>query len=318
MPIQVYAQVFLCTLLWGSAFPVAKTALEYVGPLNVAGLRFTLAGLILLSLSLFVDRAPLSIHVLYGRTGPPNPRWGYVMLVGLLGTSVFYGLFFIGVNMTSASSAAAVDAASPIIHAMMAHFFLHHDRLNPRKAVALATAFAGILTISVLKPASGDAGTSTLGCLIILISLFFGGAGTMLVVRYTGSLSLIRLTGFQMCFGGTLLLVMAYLREGMVPWQQPGLWKLAVLIGWLAIVSAAAFRMWYGIIRRYKVTSLSVFSFLSGTWGVIMSIAFLGDPVTWPLVVGGSLVIAGVIQMHLSGEGHARPEPADNLPEGAL
>lgn len=317
MPIHVYAQVLLCTLLWGSAFPVGKTALSYVGPLNVAGLRFTLAGLILLSLSLFVDRKPLSTHVLHGHTGPESPRWKYVMLIGFLGTCVFYGLFFTGVNMTSASSAAAVDAASPIIHALMAHFFLHHDRLSSRKLVALATAFTGILTISVLKPVGVVSGTNTLGCLLILISLFFGGGGTMLVIRYTGSLSLIRLTGYQMCFGGILLLLLAYAKEGLVPWQQPEIWKLGLLIGWLAIVSAAAFRMWYGIIRRYKVTSLSVFSFLSGTWGVVLSIFFLGDPVTWPLVLGGLLVIAGVIQMHFNGEGHARPVPVEKLSEAA-
>ncbi len=314
MPIQVYLQVLICTLLWGSAFPVAKTALGIIGPLNAAGLRFTLAGLILLSLSLFIDRKPLSTHVIYGNAGPQNPRWGYVMLVGFLGTCLFYGMFFTGVNLTSASSAAAVDAASPIVSAVMAHFVLHHDRLTWRKAIALTTAFLGILVISVLKPAGVNSGTNTLGCLLILISLFFGASGTMLVIRYTGSLSLIRLTGFQMCFGGALLLLLAFLREGIIPWHSPEIGKLALLIGWLAIVSAAAFRIWYGIVRRYKVTSLSVFSFLSGTWGVILSILFLGDPITWPLVLGGILVVIGVIQMHLSGEGHARPVPPESMP----
>ena len=92
MKIKLLA-IFAC-LLWGSAFAGAKIGFTYTTPLHLSGMRFTLAGLLLVPFLLWqgVDwKANLK-------------EWRYMALFGLLQTFIQYGLFFMGLNCTGDSS----------------------------------------------------------------------------------------------------------------------------------------------------------------------------------------------------------------------
>ncbi|MGI8908667.1 MAG: DMT family transporter [Candidatus Sumerlaeaceae bacterium] len=306
MPVSVYLQMLLATFLWGTAFPVAKTALQHVGPLTLAGLRFTIAGLLLLA----------SSTVFRSQMEPAEPQgkrpveWLRVLAISLMSTASFYGLLFLGMTRTSAASVAAIDAAGPVISVVFAHFALHDDRLSVRRGAAILLAFAGILSIALAKQGHGIAQTSLIGCGLILLGLTFNSAGTMLVVTYRGRFGIDRLTGTQMFLGGCLLLILAWILEQPLTQLRVPL-SFCWLLLWLAIVSAVAFRLWYGLIRRYKVTSLTVFSFLTGLWGVALSVVFLNDRLTPQFIVGLIAVVAGVIMMNSEKTSHRRTAPVD-------
>jgi drug/metabolite transporter (DMT)-like permease len=314
MPLAVYFQVFVATLLWGTAFPTVKLCLHFVGPLTLAGLRFLLAGSLLLVASQIAGQHGNLGAFSPGNVGKPL-QWPKILLIGFLSTFVFYGLFFMGLNKTSASSAAAMDATGPVINAVMAHFILHQDRLTRRKVLALVLAFCGVLVIILGRP-SGAAGAhiNPAGCVLIISGLAVGAMGTMHVVRYNGGLSLARLTGIQMVFGAILLLLCAYLREGPIHWHQPGIYEFICGWVWLASVSATAFTIWYHVVRQYKITSLSAYSFLPGMWGMVLSIVFLHDPLTRGFVVGVVLVISGALVMSLGTGSFHRVFPPEKTP----
>lgn len=299
LPVSVYFQVLLATFLWGTAFPAAKQALSYVPPLTLAGLRFALAGLLLLAISSAVDGWRGESQVTADNRVPAH--WPRVLLIGLLSTAVFYGLFFLGMDRTSASSAAVVDGAGPVVSAVMAHFVLRGDHLTQRRLLAIAVAFAGVFTIAFFRPATLHAPSRVdpIGCLLILSGLVVSSLGTMQVITYRGRLGLMRLTGCQMCFGGTLLLCAAALLERHLwAWEKM---TAPAFVGrwlWLSCVSAVAFRLWYGLVRRYKLTALSVFSFLTSVWGAVLSVIFAGNQLTLQLVIGMALVISGVVIMN--------------------
>lgn len=306
MPASVYLQMLLATFLWGTAFPIVKTALQFVGPLTLAGLRFVIAGsLLLISSLIFTDRAADS----YSRR-TRGVQWPRVLTIALMCTTSFYSLLFLGMARTTASSIAAADAAGPIISAVIAHFALHDDRLTLRRGAAILIAFAGILTIALTKHGSGSSQASALGCGLALLGLAFNSAGTMLVVTYRGRLGLDSLTGIQMLLGALLLLILAAVREHPLGRAIPPVRFFAMLL-WLGFLSAVAFRMWYGLIRRYKITSLAVYSFMTGLWGVFLSVMFLHDRVTPQFVVGLCAVIAGVILMNSEKGSHRRSIPAE-------
>jgi drug/metabolite transporter (DMT)-like permease len=67
-----------------------------------------------------------------------------------------------------------------------------------------------------------------------------------------------------------------------------------------------AFRIWYGIVRRYKVTSVAVYWFLIGIWGAGLSVIILGEPLTLNHGVGFSLVVAALVLMYRGKENASR------------
>jgi drug/metabolite transporter (DMT)-like permease len=54
--------LLLCTMLWGFAFVVQKSAMESMGPLTFIGLRYLLGGLVILPVALF-ERRRQSVHL---------------------------------------------------------------------------------------------------------------------------------------------------------------------------------------------------------------------------------------------------------------
>lgn len=315
MPISVYLQVLLATILWGTAIPVGKTALASCPPLTLAGLRFTLAGILLLAFSTLWAGLRGEPQAADGKRPPVD--WPRILMIGLLSTATFYGLFFMGMNRTSASSAAVVDGVGPIISSVLAHFILRGDRLTRRRIIAILVAFSGVAVIAFFRPVGAHAASviDPVGCVLILIGLTIGGLGTMLVITYRGRLGLMRLTGLQMCFGGGVLLIVAYIVERH-RWDLSAMYRSEFMIMWLwlSTVSAVAFRLWYGLVRRYKVTALSVFSFMTAVWGAVLSVIFLPDRLTPQLAIGMALVVAGVLIMNTDRSERRRELPPETQP----
>jgi drug/metabolite transporter (DMT)-like permease len=306
VPPSVYARILIATFLWGTAFPLIKVGLRHAPPIGFAGLRFVLAGCLLLAAS----------SVLGSRStrgdGPSAARpadWARIILIACLSTAVFYAMFFLGMSRTTAATGALLDAASPIIGSVMAHFVLHNDRLTWRKVAAILIAFAGVAVIALGRSGGHPGETSLAGPALILGGLIVSSSGTMLVITYRGRFGLMRLTGTQQALGGAILLAVSALCEARERWVGVLSVEFMAVLSWLAFVSAAAFRIWYGLVRRYKVTSISVYWFLTGLWGASLSVAFLGEPVRLHLVAGFALVVAGLLLMFGQKTDHERDLP---------
>ncbi|MFM1539676.1 EamA family transporter, partial [Helcococcus bovis] len=97
---SAYLLAILCMFLWGSAFPTIKTtykilnigANDYFSMIYVAGLRFFLAGLIVLILMSFFDRK----NMVQLKT-----NFLFLLKIGLIVISFGYLFFYIGTGNTS-------------------------------------------------------------------------------------------------------------------------------------------------------------------------------------------------------------------------
>ena len=101
----------LACVLWGSAFPAVRIALQYAPPLLTAGLRFILAGLLLLPLC----GRPAAMCVSLRK------HWRLVLTVSFLQTTLLYGTFFLGMSLIQGAQGAVIIGSAPLVSAMMAH-----------------------------------------------------------------------------------------------------------------------------------------------------------------------------------------------------
>ena len=307
-----FLKILLATFLWGSSFSFVKLGLVNADPLGFAGIRFTIAGFMLLAAAVawqqIAGRGESRLTPASGSRG--NVRWGYVALIGVFTTFVAYAFFFMGMVRTSATSAALIDGAGPIISSVMAHFVLHNDRLDRRKAAAILLAFAGIAFIALARPQGDNTrAISMSGCLLILVGIAGGSIGTMLVINYRGALGLVKLVGYQHLFGGVMLLAAAAAVGEERHWAALANPRFLAIVTWLALVSAVAFRLWYGIVRRYKVTSVSVYAFITTIWGTAMSVVLVGESPTPAHAAGGVLVVVALLLMRGRNDDPLRSSP---------
>lgn len=252
----------LACILWGSAFAGAKIGFEYTTPLHLSGMRFTLAGLLLVPLLVYqkVDwRKNLK-------------EWRYMLQFGFLQTFIQYGLFFVGLDKVPGAVSAIIIGGGPLFVALMAHFTISDDRLTVRKAFAIALGILGIIFISTTKGSFAGAGTEFwIGVSLLIISNVVGSFTNIIVAKNRGRVSPIMLTAFANFSGGVLLYLVSLVTEDWLIKPYTGEFYAAWI--WLAIIPAAGFSIWYTLLQQpeVKVSELNMWKFVIPISGAVLS-----------------------------------------------
>src|SRR5919199_2551435 len=183
------ATTVLVTAVWGVAFVGLKDVVAHGPPITLAGVRFVMGGALLVPLA----RPPPGrrLRPLSGRE---------ILLVGLLQTTLLYGLGFLGVQRTTAGASALLLNTNPVMVALLAWPMLG-EALNGSSLAGIVLALAGVATVSVRSGLGSPLG----------VALLLGGAvawaSASIVIKRMGSVDLLRLSCGQMLVGGFPLLV---------------------------------------------------------------------------------------------------------------
>ncbi len=283
--IQYNALAILACLLWSSAFVTAKHALEYQAPLNLAGMRFVLAGLIQLPLCGGL-LAPFRMI---------RQEFTTVLLVSLFHTIYLYGTFFIGMQWVRGAEAAVMIGAGPLASALMAHWFMHDDKMQRRTLVSIGFGMGGILFISLASKPWNPVGLKEFfGLMLLLSGSFVSAIGNIVVAKRKGGLNPVTLNSAQMLIGGPVLLLIALPFEGLPNLALPPVFYGQLL--WLATISAAAFAIWFHLLSKIKVSKLNLWKFLIPLSGAALSWILLpNESPTLPILVGMLLIVIGIV-----------------------
>lgn len=278
----VFLAIF-ATLLWSTAFAGVKIGLLYCSPMLFAGIRFILAGLILLPLVGGLRNYFKSI-----RSSIKS-----ILLVSLFQTFLLYSLFFWGMNLVSGSTGAIVTGSTPLITAIAAHMILKNDKLYMKKAIFIFSGMFGVILISLEKQfIIGNSFKELAGIFILLGASFASAMGNIVVATDKSKLAPITLNSAQMSLGGCALLLLSFLVEGSPQITITKQFVLALL--WLAFISACGFSLWFYLIKkeRVKVSELNMWKFIIPIFGAIISWILLKNDSPTVLSVIGMLIVA--------------------------
>ncbi len=282
--------ILIACFLWGSAFAGAKIGFEYTTPIHLSGLRFTLAGVLLIPLLIYqkVDwRANLK-------------EWKYMLKFGFIQTFLQYGLFFVGLNMVPASLSAIIIGGGPLFIAIMAHFTLPDDKLNKRKITAILLGITGILFVSLNKDSNVASYNSVfyLGIIILIASNLVGSSTNIIVAKNRSRVNPIFLTSFANFTGGIGLYILSIFTEDWYIKEYTPEFYIALI--WLAIIPAGAFSIWYTLLKKpeIKVSELNIWKFLTPVSGVILSWILLpNEHPTWTSCIGIIVISTALITL---------------------
>ncbi|MFV0391681.1 MAG: DMT family transporter [Paludibacteraceae bacterium] len=267
-------------VLWGSAFAAAKIGLQYAEPIFLSGIRFTLAGLMLVPLMLIRKIDFLS---------EIKKHWKFMLAFAFVQTFLQYGLFFIGIDKVPGATSSIIVGSGPLFIAIMAHFSFRDDKMTLRKMIAIALGLSGIIFISLAKgKIAADNPQFYTGVGLLLLSVLVGGTTNIMVAKKKDEhISSFALTSFSNFVGGIGLVITSFIVEKPTSFSFPPEFYGALL--WLAFISAAGFSLWFGLLNRpdVKVSELNIWKFLIPVTGSILSWIFVkGESPDVPSIVG--------------------------------
>lgn len=283
----------LSCLLWGSAFPVLKISNKLLGlvdrPVTVqilfAGYRFFLAGILTLC---FARAVGLSLRI-------PRSSWGTLVRIGLVQTALQYLCFYFGLFNTTGINGSIITATGTFFAIILAHFHYHNDALTLRKWLGLALGFGGVLTATL----QGGTGLrfNWLGDGLIMVSSFLGAYSLILAKESSRHLDPVIVSGYQLTLGAGVLILAG---GGLVGFDSLRFTAATGgLLLYLAFLSAAAFAIWYTLLKHYPVSKVSINKFQIPIWGVLLSALLLPEEALKPvLLLALAAVIAGIFIVH--------------------
>lgn len=283
---QIGLALFAC-LLWSTAFAGVKFGLQYMAPLQFAGLRFMLSGLLILPLC-----GSLSAYLKSIRT-----HWRIVLRVALFQTFLLYGFFFWGMTLVSGALAAIVVGASPLVTALVAHVAVPGDRMDRRKSLSIGLAILGIALISFKGTPFSARGVSQLAGIGLLISSsIMSAVGNVLVFRDKSKVPPLVLNSAQIFTGGLLLFVVSWFTEPRIGTAYPSAFYLVFF--YLSLMSALAFSLWFVLLKQpgVKVSELNLWKFVMPVFGAILSwIVLPGESPDRASIVGMICVSSSIL-----------------------
>jgi len=288
----------VAALLWSTAFAGVKIGLQFQTPLQYGSLRFILAGLMVM--------AVYGKWRLYWKE--VMREWRFILIIAFIQVIVQYGIFYSAMNLVPGAVGAMIVGSSPLFIAMIAHLTHPDDKMTFAKTMSFLAGVAGIAIITIgRREIEIKSSWEWLGIVLLILNNFASGYSNVLVSRNPRPLSPIVLTSASMLGGGILLYLISLPLEGFQTGPFPSEWILSLI--WLAFVSAAAFSIWYSLLKRpgVKVSELNIWKFLIPVTGAGLSWLLVEGEYPDRMTVAGMAVIAASLLLMNLGAGRKKP-----------
>lgn len=278
-------------VLWGASFLFGKLAFAELPASQVVLYRCALAALILLPVA-FTRRV--------------MPSWQDLplfLLIGGLMVPVTFLLQFIGLSLTSASSAALIIGCMPPILAI-ATALITHERLTTRAWCAVALSSIGIVFLVGFSVSNH----TWLGDGSVFLSLFAVVAWIMLSKRLIRRYPPIAATAYFLAFGTLILVPISWAMDGAPRFDlSPGVWAVIMVLG--VLCTAVTYALWNWGLQRMPVAHAGVYVNLEPLTGVILGVVVLHERLGLARGIGGALILFAAVLASTTQTQRRRPNP---------
>jgi drug/metabolite transporter (DMT)-like permease len=277
----VLALYVLLVVIWSSTWVSIKIGLEDSPALLGAGVRFVLAGLVLLGATLARGKSLRSDAML-------------VAVLGLLPFAFTYGLVYWGEQHIPSGLAAVLFGVLPLYTAVIGGLLLPDEPMHARLFAGVLIAIGG-LSLAFLE--SLDLGSEDLawaGALALVLAPLGASAGNVSIKLRASELDPVTLNGWAMLLGGALLLAASAVGEN---WSEFN-WTAESVgsIAYLALIgSAIPFVVLTMLLRHISARSTSFLAMLLPFGALAFGAALYDEPVTARAAAGAALVAAGLM-----------------------
>ena len=287
-PAWVVVLALTAAMAWGWAFPLIKLGFGAFGitadmtgsKMLFAGIRFAMAGLIVLSVARTGGRSMST-----GKAGD----WWFVLAFALMNTTLHYFFFYVGMSHSEGSRAAILNSLSTFLVVLLACACFKSDKLTTRKMVGCAVGFGGIMALNI---GGADSGRFTwIGDGMIILNAICGALSNLMTRGLSRRVDVFVGTGYSLTIGGLLLIVPGLMLGGSLP-QVNVLGIVCLLL--LIAISAIGFALYNKLLSVNPVGRVAIYNSLIPVVGAVTSCLCLGETFHAKYALAGGLAALGI------------------------
>ncbi|PSQ14118.1 EamA family transporter [Halobacteriales archaeon QS_7_69_60] len=276
----------LLSILWGTAFMAIKAGLAYVPPVLFAGLRYDVAGVIMVGYAAYAT----DNWRLRSRTD-----WATVAVGSVLIIALYNAFLFVGQQGVTSGVAAILVALNPILATGFSRVFLPDERLTATGLVGLLFGIVGVALVARPDPSNLLTNDSVAAGFVLLAAVCVA-LGSVLVQRIDGDISTEGMVAWSNALGAVLLhLVSAGLpSESMNSVTvSPG---AAVAVLYLAVfASAIGCFIYFDLLDRLGAIEVNLVSYAAPIFAAVSGWLVLEETLDPPSIVGFVAIFSGFL-----------------------
>ncbi|MGQ0524279.1 MAG: DMT family transporter [Betaproteobacteria bacterium] len=287
--------VLLLTLaaMWGSAFMFIKISVIDVPPATIAASRLVIAAAVLVAV----------IHAHKLKLLPLSGMWWHYALLALIGNAVPFYLIAWGQQYIDSALAGITMAIMPLATLVLAHFFVHGERITRSRAIGFVLGFSGIVLLIGPTALSGLGGSAlqVAGQLGVLAGALCYATNTVIAQRTIKSDVLVASAGVLLIASAMTLPVALLLDR---PWTLQPDWGSLLSVLWLGVgPTGIATIFYFVVIGSAGPTFMSLVNYLAPCVALLLGVVILHEEPGPNAYAGLALILSGIALSQLKPRG---------------
>jgi drug/metabolite transporter (DMT)-like permease len=272
-------------LVWGSTYLAIRIGVREIPPFLMAGLRFTVAGLVM--------------WAWLRMTGTPSPtmsEWRGATVLGTLMFLIDYACLFWAEQRVPSGIAAVILAMIPVCITLLEITFLRTQRLTLRLAIGLAIGIVGVVVLMNPSGSLGEVPLDHRGVIALLVSCCGWSIGTIVAKRLTLPESKPMSAAAQMLSGGVQLLALAAIAGEFTHFRAQNISSAA----WLSLIylivagSIISYTAYVWLLHYESPTKVGTYAYVNPVVAVILGATLGGESTGRRTILGTALILISV------------------------
>lgn len=305
MKLKEWGMFALLGLVWGSSFLWIKIALGNGGE-PFLGIAFppgtTVFGpFLLVAFRLLFGLLGLAAVMVFQRPAFPRERrvWLAYLFMGAFNTAIPFTLISWGETQIDSGLASILNGTVPLFTIVIAHFWLHDEKITLPRLVGLVVGFIGVVVL-----VSRDIGPQGLvgniwGQIAVIAAALCYAIAITFSRKYLRGQPPVMQSFMTLFMADAFMWVATPIAESPVVLpSSPMLWFAVIWLGLLG--SCLAYLLFFSLINAWGPTRASLVTYVFPVIGLILGITLLGEEVDWRLFVGTALVVGGIVAVNFN------------------
>jgi drug/metabolite transporter (DMT)-like permease len=288
MKVKEWGAFVLLGLIWGSSFLWIKIGVADITPTVLVTLRisFGLIGLL----------------VVMAATRQSFPRDRSTLLkyvfMGVFNLVLPFLLITWGETKIDSSMAAILNGAQPLFIIVIAHFWLHDEKITLPRFGGLIIGFIGVVVLVAQDFNPGTLQGDIWGQLaVVLAAISYATALTFSRKYLRGTKPVVQSTMILVVGAIIMWPLMSVTNQPIVLPSTPLTWIAVIWLGLLGL--CIAYLLFFYLNNAWGPTRASLVTYIFPIVGVFLGIIFLNEQPSWNMVIGSLLVIGGIVVVNL-------------------
>lgn len=267
--------MFALYIIWGSTYLGIRIALQSYPPFLLAGLRFAMAGSLLLG------------YLRLRGTAMPSPRqWRNAAVTGVLLLGFGNGLVCYAEQSVSSGISAVAVASMPLFAAVFTG--LYGEWPTRRESIGLSIGFIGVVVLNLGSGLSA----SRVGAVALLVAAAAWAFGSVWSRRQdmpSGPMN----TAAQMLCGSVALLIVGFIGGEKLP-SHPGLPATMAAAYLVVFGSLIAFSAYLYVLKHARPALATSYAYVNPPVAVLFGVLLMGEKVGPYDLAGMAIILIGV------------------------